>query len=125
MRWRSVKFRPAQACQCTRSGAKLNHSFSVHHAGLVVDLDLQRAPVGQVLVVEPARIAGDHHRTGQRLQDAEKRDMVGVRVVEAVAALRPARRLHVGRVAVDQFVTLEVEVGQERVGRSRDGVSTG
>ena len=42
--------------------------------------------------------------------------MVGVRVVEAVAAPRPARRLHVGRVTVDQLATLEVEVGQEAVG---------
>ena len=84
-------------------------------AGLVVDLNLLRAPLAEVFVVEPRRIAGNHHRTGQRLQNAEKRDMVGVRILEAVAALRLARRLHIGRVAVDQFTAIEVEIGQKRV----------
>ena len=84
--------------------------------GLVVDLDLERAPAGQMFVVEPGGITGDHHLAGQRLQDPEERDMVGVRVVEAVAATRPARRLHVGRVAVDQLAPLEREVRQEAVG---------
>ena len=67
-------------------------------------------------VVEPGRIAGDHHLAGQRLQDVEKRDMVGVGIIEAVAAPRPARRLHVGRVAVDQLAAVEREIGQEAVG---------
>ena len=43
-------------------------------------------------------------------------NMAGVRVVEAVAPPRPARRLHVGRVAVDQLAAVEVETGQETVG---------
>ena len=42
--------------------------------------------------------------------------MVVVAVVETVAALRTPHRLHVGRVGVDQFVALEVETAQERVG---------
>ncbi len=35
--------------------------------------------------------------------------------VEAVAALRPARRLHAGRVAADRLVPFEREAGQEPV----------
>ena len=85
-------------------------------AGLVVDLELERAPVGQVFVAEPGRISGNQHRTGHRLQDTEKRDMVGVRIVEAVAALRLARRLHAGRVAADEPAAVEVEIGLEAVG---------
>ena len=85
-------------------------------AGLVVDLDFERAPAVQVRVVERRGIAGDHHLAGQRLQDAQKLDMVVVRAVEAVAALRPARRLHIGRVAVDQFAALERERLQKAQG---------
>ncbi len=55
----------------------------------------------------------DSPRPGQRLQDAEKGAMVGVGVVEAVAPPRLAGRLHTGRIAADQFVTLEREGGEE------------
>ena len=70
--------------------------FLGDNAGLVVDLDLGRVPVGQVRIVERRGIAGDHHFARQQLQEAEEHDMVIVRVVKTVATLRqPARRLHV------------------------------
>ena len=65
-------------------------------------------------------IAGDHHLTGKAPEQLEKRDMVGLTVVVAVATCRLAGGMQIGRIAINQLCALEGKVGQETVRTSAD-----
>ena len=80
---------------------------------MVVDLQRQASPIGQLALVEPRRVAGEHHLAVQRLQQAQQCHMRGIVKVVPVAALRAPRCLQIRRIAVHQFAALEGEGFQE------------
>ena len=83
--------------------------------GLGRDLHSDPAPVRQHLVIQSRRVSRDHHLARQAPEQNEKGCVVGIGILVAVPPVRPAGRMQIRRVAVDQFRTPEREAGQERV----------
>ena len=59
--WRWVKFAPGQGRPVHPVGLEVEPHLLGDDAGLVVHLKRERAPPGQMLVVETARVPGDHY----------------------------------------------------------------
>jgi hypothetical protein len=73
-------------------------------------------PIAQLLVIQRRGIAGEDDLAGQALEQRQQRDVIGLRVVEAVAPLRGAGVLEVRGIAVDQLTALKRIRGQKPVG---------
>ena len=96
------------------------HRLEVEPDHLGADLGLGRlhsdpAPVRQHLVIQRRRVSRDHHLARQAPEQSEKGCVVGIGILVAVPPVRPAGRMQIRRIAVDQFGTPEREAGQELV----------
>ena len=82
----------------------------VHH------LELHAPPLRKPFVVQRRAIPRDHHLTRQRREKLQQLHVVGLLVVEPISSLRATGAPQIRRVAVDEFRTLERELGEEPVG---------
>ena len=83
--------------------------------GLGRDLHSDPAPVREHLVIQRRGVSRDHHLARQAPEQSEKGRVVSIGILVAVPPVRPAGRMQIRWVAVDQFGTPEREAGQELV----------
>ncbi len=90
------------------------------HPGLVHDLDLELAPVAELLIVQRRGVAAEDHLAGQALEQRQQLQMILLLVVEAVTSLRAAGMMQVRGVAVDELAALIVVLAQKPVSAAVD-----
>ncbi len=119
--------RPSAPMKWTRSSPRLTRVSSASKRrplrgwkGWVTANVLVESSSRGAIVCVVRRVARDHRLAGQALERLKERDMAVVGAVVAVAPVRPARRLHAGRIAADRFRALEPEPGQEPVAAAVD-----
>ena len=116
MRWRSVKFFPAYPRPVQPLGGEVHPHALGAHARVVHHLELHAPPLRKPFVVQRRAIPRDHHLTRQRREKLQQLHVVGLLVVEPISSLRATGAPQIRRVAVDEFRTLERELGEEPVG---------
>ena len=101
--------------QCIGSGAKLNQTTSVRTWAWVVTCTATRRQSESISSYSAEGCPRDHHLARQAPEQSEKGRVVSIGILVAVPPVRPAGRMQIRWVAVDQFGTPEREAGQELV----------